>query len=339
MKQKITLNLSDTEQIARVGKALSSPVRVDILHYLSQEPVIISDIAAKFNLPLSSTALHIKVLESAGLIYIQPIPGSKGSQKLCGIQVDNIQVYMFQQETTILPNYLYRESMPVGCYFDYSASPSCGMASEVCDLGVEDSISAFVSPARYKAQIIWLSCGFLEYRFSNSFFKNNPVNRVKFSFEICSEALGYNNNWPSDITISINTHEIGILHCKGDYGGRRGKLNPEWWYEVSTQYGELRTFEITNEGCFIDGIPISKENINTLGLMYNDYIKFKLEVKRNAKYCGGFNLFGEKFGDYPQDIVMELYNDDINTKMDATLKRRRPEPVMPIGCTAKKNEV
>lgn len=309
MKQNLLLNLCDVEKMSNVGKALSVPVRLEILRYLSQTPAIISDIAAKFDLPLSSTALHIKVLENAGLISIQPIPGSKGSQKLCGIQIDKVEINMVQEEIIDPPNYLYRESMPVGCYFDYSVLPSCGMASEQCYLGYEDNISVFVSPSRYNAQIVWLSCGFLEYRFPNSFLKNESVNRVKFSFEICSEALGYNNDWPSDITISINTHEIGILHCKGDYGGRRGMLNPDWWNTKSTQYGELRTFEITDKGCYIDGDFVSKESIYSLGLPYNDYIKFKLEVKKDARYCGGFNLFGEKFGDYPQDIVMELYYD------------------------------
>lgn len=310
MKQNLLLHLNDTEKLSNVGKALSTPVRLEILHYLAQTPAIISDIAAKFDLPLSSTALHIKVLENAGLISVQPIPGSKGSQKLCGIQIDKVQINMFQEETAVPPDYLYRESMPVGCYFDYSVLPSCGMASDQGDLGFEDNISVFVSPSRYKAQLIWLSCGFLEYRFSNSFLKNNAVNRVKFSFEICSEALGYNNDWPSDITISVNTHEVGILHCKGDFGGRKGMLNPDWWNTKSTQYGELRTFEITEQGCYIDRVSVSKENIYTLGLPYNDYIKLKLEVKHDAKYCGGFNLFGEKFGDYPQDIVMEFYNDE-----------------------------
>lgn len=310
MKQTLNLNLKEKEKLTNIGKALSTPVRLDILNYLAEKPAIISDVAAKFGLPLSSTALHIKVLENAGLISIQPIPGSKGSQKSCGILIDKIQVNMFQEETASAPNYLYRECMPVGCYFDYVALPSCGMVSEYGDLGFEDTISVFVNPQRYKAQLVWLSCGFLEYRFSNSFLKNNPVNRIRFSFEICSEALGYNNDWPSDITLSLNTHEIGILHCNGDYGGRRGKLNPEWWCDSSSQYGELRTFEITDKGCFLDKEAISNETIYTLGLRYNDYIKFKLEVKRDAKYCGGFNLFGEKFGDYPQNIVMEFYHDE-----------------------------
>ncbi len=28
--------------------------------------------------------------------------------------------------------------------------------------------------------------------------------------------------------------------------------------------------------------------------------------KKNARYEGGFNLFGKTFGDYPRDILMEI---------------------------------
>lgn len=309
MKPDLTLHMDDRDRIVDICKALSSPIRLDILHYLADKPAIISDVATQFDIPLSSAALYIKVLENAGLISVQPIPGSKGSQKLCGILINSVAIDMFYRPLAEQPTYLYRESMPVGCYFDYSVKPSCGMVSEVQDLGFEDNIGIFTSPSRFKAQLVWLSQGFLEYRFSNQFFRQNDVNRVQFSFEICSEALGYNNDWPSDITVSINDNELGILHCTGDYGDRRGKLNPEWWNPYSTQYGLLRTLEITNDGSYIDGILISSLTIHDLSITNGDYIRLKLEVKEDAKYCGGFNLFGEKFGDYPQGILMELYHD------------------------------
>lgn len=36
------------------------------------------------------------------------------------------------------------------------------------------------------------------------------------------------------------------------------------------------------------------------------YISLKIGVKADAKNLGGINLFGEKFGDYPQDIIVKL---------------------------------
>lgn len=309
MKENLTIHLDDKDKLVDICKALSSPIRLDILHFLALKPAIISDVAAEFNIPLSSAALYIKVLENAGLIYAQTIPGSKGSQKLCGVLVNSIEINMFHDVFEPKPTFLYQESMPIGAYFDYHIKPSCGMASEISNLGFEDNISVFTTLSRFKAQLIWLSQGYLEYRFSNSFLKTNKANRVKYTFEICSEALGFNNEWPSDVTVSINNHEIGIVHCEGDFGDRKGKLNPEWWSSASTQYGTLRSVEITTEGCYIDSVPVSNENIHSLGLTNNEFIRFKLEVKEDAKYVGGFNLFGEKFGDYPQHIVMEIYND------------------------------
>ena len=37
------------------------------------------------------------------------------------------------------------------------------------------------------------------------------------------------------------------------------------------------------------------------------YISLKIGVKKDAQYCGGMNLFGSGFGDYPQAIVMKIY--------------------------------
>ncbi len=309
MKESLIINLDNKEQVVDICKALSSPIRLDILYYLSKKPAIITDVATEFNIPLSSAALYIKVLENAGLISVQTIPGSKGSQKLCGVLVNSVEIDMFHASPIRRPEYIYQESMPVGCYFDFKAKPSCGMTSEEYDLGFEDNISVFSTPSRFKAQLIWLSEGYLEYRFTNSFLKENEFNRLKFSFEICSEALGYNNDWQSDVTMSVNGKETCLIHCDGDYGDRRGRLNPEWWNSFSTQYGLLRTVEITENGVLLDGNPAGNETISSLNLKEGDYISFKLEVKPDAKFCGGFNLFGEKFGDYPQNIIMEVYND------------------------------
>jgi predicted transcriptional regulator len=35
-------------------------------------------------------------------------------------------------------------------------------------------------------------------------------------------------------------------------------------------------------------------------------ICLKIQVKEDAEHVGGINLFGEKYGDYPQGIVMNL---------------------------------
>ncbi|MFV0341509.1 MAG: ArsR/SmtB family transcription factor [Anaerocolumna sp.] len=308
MKEELKIKLNNQDKLVNVCKALSTPIKIEILKFLCARPAIISDVAAHFGIPLSSAALHIKMLETAGLISVQPIPGSKGAQKLCGVLVSRVDIDVLDVDT-VNPNFLFRESMPIGSYFDYDVTPPCGIVSEVSDLGAEDSLGGFFSPERCKAQLIWLTHGHLEYRFSNTVLKSAPSNKIQFTFEICSEALGYNQNWRSDVSIWMNNTEIGIIECPGDYGGRTGKLNPYWWNDSSTQYGDLRKIWITDHGCFIDEQKVSNHTISSLGLDKGNYMSFKIGVKPDAKFMGGLNLFGEKFGDYPQNIVMEVYNE------------------------------
>ncbi|WP_026507728.1 ArsR/SmtB family transcription factor [Butyrivibrio sp. MC2013] len=308
MKEKLNYALHNQNEIINVCKALSSPIRLQILNFLTQKPAIISDIAQEFDIPASSAALYVKNLEDAGLISTKVIPGSKGSQKLCGVVVDAVNIDFFKDNTRPNIDCVYTQSMPVGCYFDYKATPSCGMVSEAQDLGIEDSVAVFCSPNRFKAQLIWLSTGFLDYRFNNSYLFDHSINRIHFSFEICSEALGYENDWASDVTLSINGIRLGDMRCDGDYGGRPGRLNPKWWSSGSTQYGKLRELDITDNGSFLDNQAFSDISLKDLKLTDNPFIALKFEVRPDAKYVGGFNLFGEKFGDYPQNIVMEFYD-------------------------------
>jgi predicted transcriptional regulator len=312
MKSELQVNLTDRKQLVGIGKALSSPIRLDILYFLSEKPSIITDVATHFDIPASSAALHIKTLENAGLISVQPIPGSKGAQKLCGVLVSRIDIDMFHNKEVKNQEVLFQEEVSIGSYIDYDAAPPCGIVSEVSYIGTEDSLSGFFSPNRFNAQLIWLSMGFLEYRFNNTAVKSVSVNKIQFTFELCSEALGYNNNWRSDVSIWINGIEIGIIECLGDYGGKRGRLNPSWWSDTSTQYGELKKIWITDKGCFIDQKKVSDDTIKSLELDKNSYISLKLGVKPDAEYVGGFNLFGEKFGDYAQGIIMKLYNEGSN---------------------------
>ena len=124
--------------------------------------------------------------------------------------------------------------------------------------------------------------------------------------EVCSEAPNYQNDWPSDITLWINDIECGTWTSPGDFGGRRGKLNPAFWSDGSTQFGMLKTWRITDKGIFIDGNLVQEGNINDLNLSNNNYISVRIGIKEDSKHVGGMNLFGNQFGDYSQNIIMRL---------------------------------
>ena len=75
-ERDIQLHLSNPahhDQIVRIGKALSSPIRLNILNLLKNTPLSLQEIADILSIPVSSTALHIKILEEAKLIVTENI--------------------------------------------------------------------------------------------------------------------------------------------------------------------------------------------------------------------------------------------------------------------------
>lgn len=143
---------------------------------------------------------------------------------------------------------------------------------------------------------------FVEYRFPTHILKSGQIQEVSFSFEVCSEAPGYQNDWPSDITVWVNGQEIVTMTLSGDFGGRRGRLNPEWWSDTMTQYGMYKAVKITESGCYENDIKCSDFSLETLEAEGKNYISFKLGVKPGAAHVGGMNLFGERLGIMPREL-------------------------------------
>ena len=101
--------------------------------------------------------------------------------------------------------------------------------------------------------------------------------------------------------------EIATYTSPGDYGGRRGKFTPDYWPVTSTQFGQLKRFNVTTEGVFDNNVLVNKAvTFNDLALINQPYIKFSIGVKPDAVHRGGINLFGKNFGDFPQSIIMTL---------------------------------
>ncbi|QOV19091.1 helix-turn-helix domain-containing protein [Blautia liquoris] len=305
-KKRINLGLDNKEQIVLVGKAISSDVRLHILEYLIDQSANVSEIANAFQIPLSSAALHVKVLEEAGMITATEKPGVRGSQKVCGIAFEDIYFNAFRHKANHENIKEYHFPMGIGNYYDCKVNENCGIISDTTYLGVEDSPYGFYAENRHEAQLIWFASGNLEYRFPNYMIKKGKIHEISFSFEVCSEAPGFQNDWPSDITIWVNGKEISTIYSRGDFGGRRGHLNPDWWSDTMTQYGELQTIRINEKGCFDDLRKSSDETLNTLKIADGYYISFKIGVKPDTENLGGMNLFGEKFGDFAQGIIMSV---------------------------------
>jgi predicted transcriptional regulator len=246
----------------------------------------------------------VKVLEEAGMIKTTLQPGIRGSMKLCRVVLDHVYVEMNTSKNLEQDEEIIR--MPIGGFVDYKIEPTCGMASTKGPIGTEDDPRCFYLPERTEAQLIWIGNGYIEYRFPTSSLSGKKLTRLEISMELCSEDHEYNLNYPSDITLWINGQEAGTWSCQSDFGGRRGKLNPDWWPDKNTQYGMLKTWSVTEQGCYLDEEKTKDKGMREFHLSDEDYISVRIGIGEYAVHKGGFNLFGEGFGDYPQGIIMKM---------------------------------
>lgn len=295
-----------TDRTFQVLRALDSQHRVAILRYLSHKPESsINDISASLTMPASTVAQHIKELEEAKLVYSELKPANRGLQKVCS-PVRDRQIIIKLPHIEGMRRGAQNTSMPIGAYVDCTASPTCGLATEHGIIGELDNPVTFYQPDRLNAQLIWFRQGALEYRFPRTDSPGAQLDGLVFSMEIASEAPRYNENYPSDITLWVNGVEVGSWRSPGDFGSQRGVLTPDWWGDQNSQYGLLKIWKVGCDGSYVDGLRISDVRLDDLQLNAQNYISMQIGVKHDAAHVGGLNLFGRKFGNYPQDIIMTL---------------------------------
>ena len=296
----------DGEQGIKVMQALGNETRLLMLSLLSHRTLNLSALAEAINLPQSTTAFHLKQLEGAGLVNVQYLPGTRGQQKLISKRYDEVHFKLPGVAIESASN-VVEVSMPVGNYKRITVKPTCGIATDTKYIGMIDDVRSFYEPEHVFAQILWFKQGFVEYDFPNNIPYGSQATELQFSMEICSEAPEYDLDWPSDITLSVNGVETGIWTSQGDFGGVRGRLTPEWWPIEQTQYGVLKRWRITMDGTYVDGEKISEVSLDNINLEANPHICMRLEVKEDARNVGGINLFGKRFGNYNQDLVMRTH--------------------------------
>lgn len=293
--------LEDVEKI----KALASEPRIQILELVRKETRNVNEIAEEMQLPQSTVATHISILEKAGLLKTESVKAKKGSQKLCRPGFQEI-IIKFPEE--VKEEDCIEVEMPIGLYTNYQVSAPCGLCSQESIIGFLDIPDSFLNPNRMKAGLLWCETGYVEYKFpNNTIYDNRKVSKLELSLELSSETPGTNKNWLSDITLWLNNVEIGSWISPGDFGDRRGKFTPEWWKLEGSQYGLLKNWSLTDEGAFVDGVKISSVTLSDINLTEHHSIKVKIGVKKDAEHMGGMNIFGRGFGNYDQGIILRLY--------------------------------
>ena len=303
MLKIIQLTLKEENSLLEIARAISSPNRLEIIKSLNVKSMNIKELSELLNQPISSTSLNVDILESCGLIKTEMQFSQLGRSRLCSRCCDGISVDL-QNDDTVRADEI-KISLPIGSYFDCHVRPDCGIATVTGNLGVDTENNCFFKPERYKAELIWVSSGYLEYRIAQNEIPPN-AKKMEISFEACSEAPFYRNDFKSDITLWVNDIEIGTYTSPGDFGDRRGRLNPEWWPDSMTQYGVLVTWKINDKGCMLGANEINSKTFADIRQNEKDYLSIKIGIKDNAKYKGGINLFGKKFGDHNQDIAVKF---------------------------------
>src|SRR5690606_35827235 len=137
-----------------------------IMEILAHQLLNLSEISERLVIPLSTTVMHVNVLEDAGLLRTEMRPGERGLQKVCQRVYDTVLIDLPTGDT--LPEQdLVEIEMPPGAYVDCDVAPTCGLATYQGLVGMRDDVTAFYEPKRVDAQLIWLHSGSITYRFPN----------------------------------------------------------------------------------------------------------------------------------------------------------------------------
>lgn len=304
-EQENTIVINPLEDLNKI-KALASEPRIQMLNLLRSKTLNINEIAEVLNLPQSTVATHISILEEANLITTESVKAKKGNQKLCKPSFRELLI-QFPEEKNTEENFIEIE-MPIGIFTDCSTTAPCGLCSTEKIIGMLDIPDSFLNPERMKAGLLWCGSGSFEYKFpNNTLYGQKKISKLEISMELSSETPGTNSNWPSDITMWINRTEIGTWLSPGDFGDKRGKYTPQWWKLEGSQYGLLKHFSVTDEGSFVDGVKISDVTLQDLAIPEHHSIRVRVGVKENAEHMGGMNIFGKGFGNYDQGIILRTY--------------------------------
>ena len=297
---------ADEDIVFKISRALASKERIAILRTVLYKSKSIQELSKELNLPISSVMRHVDVLADAQLLIIKCKPGPKGHAKYCSQTILSYTVSFEIKHENEPKDSAFTVELPIGHYSHCHISPPCGINGKTAKIGNYDDKSVFFMPERINAEQLWFEKGFISYNFPSPL-RNPDYTSVSFSFEICSETIYYNNDWPSDITIYVNDVEVLTFTSPGDFGGRRGIYTPEYWSIESTQFGLLKKVTVNEKGVYLDN-KLKNKNVtfNDVKIFGGSAVKFTIGIKDDAEHKGGINLFGKNFGDFNQAIIMTI---------------------------------
>jgi predicted transcriptional regulator len=298
------LKIELSEQSLPIFEAISSNVRIQMIHLLSKKSMNIRELAEALGLSSAIMTMHVKKLEKAGIIKSEMTPGKGGAaQKVCSLSMDGLEIAFPRKD--VVQRESRRTEVSIGHYTDLNIVPTCGICTTEKVIGIFDDPRYFLDPDRVNAKILWFSQGYIEYKIPNFLLTSESPDELEISMEISSEAPLTNMNWPSDLTFFFNGVKVGMWTSPADYGGK-GKLNPPWWFDDVNQFGLLKRLIIKKDGTYMDGLRLSDVSLDQIDIS-NSHWTFRIAILEDAEHIGGFTLFGSGFGNYNQDLIFKLY--------------------------------
>jgi predicted transcriptional regulator len=298
------LHIKTLDDGLELFKALGSDVRLEIIKILLNESGMnMNELASRLKITNGALTSHIRKLEECGIVTVSSEGSGHGNQKVCSVSLDKILIELQKEPER---SNVYNTSIKIGHYSDCEVAPTCGLASTNKLIGEVDDTRYFAHPDRFDADILWFTKGHVEYAIPNFIPAGQKIDEICISAELSSEAPGVNNIWPSDIYFYLNETFLGTWVSPGDFGDVKGVFTPDWWFKGWNQYGMLKRLVIGHNGTYIDGCKISDVTIDQLGLSSKSSLKLKLSVPENAEHVGGLTIFGHGFGNYNQDINIQI---------------------------------
>lgn len=290
-----------TDKSLPVYKALSNSARLRILRLLCSDSYSVKELAENLELSQPLTLRHVNQLQEAGLIKFT----KEGKNKVSHIGIDEMKLEIPHQVNSAL--YSRHVDIPLGLYGDYDVKPTCGIAGLNGYIGHVDEPKYFMDPDRMNARIVWFSQGFIEYQIGNFLDPDEHLEMLTLSAEMGSEIPLSNNDWPSDITFTLDGHQLGTWTSPGDFADTRGKYTPLWTPEKFNQYGTMVTISISSSGTWLGGNRISDVTVADL-LPLPDRLTLRIAVDKHAKNVGGCTIFGKGFGNSKQGMYITTYS-------------------------------
>lgn len=298
------MEIQVTTKNLKFFQCFSSETKLKLIELLATEPRNIGELASLLGVSSTIITRHINALENAGIIKSELSPGRRGLQKRCSLAISEASILFDPKEKPSIPASTI--AIPIGQFTDHVVTPTCGMASTEQLIGIVDDPRYFSNPDSVGAGLLWFGQGFVEYTIPSYIFsQGNTIDSITISLELCSEFPGYKLDYPSDIHFYLDDVPLGYWTSPGDFGGKKGIYTPAWWTS-GTEFGLLKTICINSQGTYVDGNLMSHTTLDDLSINYKDNMRLKIAVPVDAANKGGITIFGKGFGNYDQDIQIQV---------------------------------